>query len=65
MKGDPLTTLLGTDPKRLKTDIPTKTCPRMFITAFFIIAKTCPSVAESMHKLIHPDKGTSSRGAKT
>ena len=54
---------LDTHPNELKTYISTKTCTQMFITAFFIIAKTWKqfrwsSVGEWIKKLVHPVNGT-------
>ena len=53
---DPAITHLGIHPKEMKTYVHTKTCPRMFIAALFIITKTwnkprCPSVGEWISKL--------------
>ena len=54
--------LFGIYPNELKSYSHTETCPRMCITALFIIACTqkqprCPSVGEWINKLVHPDNG--------
>ena len=47
--------LLGLYPKKLKTNIRTKTCTQMFIPTLFIIAKQskCPSANERINKMYY------------
>ena len=47
---------------KIKQNVYTKPCMRMFIVASFIIAQTwkqprCPSVGEWINKLVHPGNG--------
>ena len=55
---DPAVILLAIHPNAFKTYVHTKTCTQMFITAFFIVAKTwkqprCPSIGEWVNKLLY------------
>ena len=56
---DPAIALLSFNPRERKTYIHTKTCSQRFIAALFLIPinwkkLTCPSMDESLNKLVHP-----------
>ena len=59
---NPAIVFLGVYPNDLKIYVHTKTCTKIFIAAFLIIAKTwkqprCCSVDEKIKSMVHPDNG--------